>query len=37
MLLEKGGEIKGSILVIGCGTGESSLHFAGHGHEIYES
>jgi cyclopropane fatty-acyl-phospholipid synthase-like methyltransferase len=27
--LEKRGEIKGSILDIGCGTGENSLYFAG--------
>jgi 2-polyprenyl-3-methyl-5-hydroxy-6-metoxy-1,4-benzoquinol methylase len=34
VLLEKRGEIKGSILDIGCGTGENSLYFAGHGHEV---
>ena len=34
MLLEKRGEIKGSILDIGCGTGENSLYFANLGHQV---
>ena len=34
MRLEKRGEIKGSILDIGCGTEENSLFFANLGHEV---
>ena len=34
LLLEKRGEIKGSILDIGCGTGENSLYFANLGHQV---
>jgi len=33
--LEKGGEIRGSVLDIGCGTGEHALFFASEGHEVW--
>ena len=34
VFLEKRGEIKGSILDVGCGTGENSLYFANLEHEV---
>ncbi|HYB04446.1 MAG TPA: class I SAM-dependent methyltransferase [Nitrososphaerales archaeon] len=34
VLLEERGEVKGSILDMGCGTGENSLYFASRGHEV---
>src|SRR5881296_4444884 len=33
--LEAAGELKGSVLDIGCGTGENVLFLAGHGHEVW--
>jgi cyclopropane fatty-acyl-phospholipid synthase-like methyltransferase len=33
--LEQVGEIVGSVLDIGCGTGENALYFAEHGHEVW--
>jgi len=33
--LEAAGEIKGSVLDIGCGTGENALFLAGRGHEVW--
>ena len=33
--LEQAGEIVGSVLDIGCGTGENALYFAEHGHEVW--
>ncbi len=33
--LEKAGEIRGSVLDVGCGTGENALFFAGRGHEVW--
>jgi 2-polyprenyl-3-methyl-5-hydroxy-6-metoxy-1,4-benzoquinol methylase len=33
--LVRGGEITGSILDIGCGTGEHALFFAGEGYEVW--
>ncbi len=33
--LEEAGEIQGSILDIGCGTGENSLFLASRGHEVW--
>ena len=35
VLLVKRGEITGSVLDIGCGTGEHALFFAGEGHEVW--
>jgi cyclopropane fatty-acyl-phospholipid synthase-like methyltransferase len=32
--LERNGEIKGSIIDVGCGTGENSLFFASSGHDV---
>jgi len=32
--LEDSGEIKGSVLDVGCGTGEHALFFASHGHQV---
>jgi cyclopropane fatty-acyl-phospholipid synthase-like methyltransferase len=32
--LAKAGEIKGSVLDVGCGTGENALFLAGLGHEV---
>jgi len=34
VFLETRGEIKGSILDVGCGTGENSLYFANLGHQV---
>src|SRR5208337_53572 len=33
--LVRQGEITGSVLDIGCGTGEHTLFFAGEGHEVW--
>jgi len=33
--LEAAGELKGSVLDIGCGTGENALFLAGRGHEVW--
>jgi len=33
--LEQAGEIVGSVLDVGCGTGENALYLAGHGHEVW--
>ncbi len=33
--MEKAGEIQGSVLDIGCGTGENALFLAGLGHEVW--
>ena len=33
-ILEERGEITGSILDVGCGTGENSLYFARLGHKV---
>ncbi len=33
--LVKRGEIKGSVLDIGCGTGDNALFFASEGHEVW--
>jgi len=35
VLLVRRGEITGSVLDIGCGTGEHALFFAGEGHEVW--
>ncbi|MEN6518121.1 MAG: class I SAM-dependent methyltransferase [Methanospirillum sp.] len=33
--LEESGEISGSVLDVGCGTGENALYLAGRGHEVW--
>ncbi len=33
--LEEAGEIKGSVLDVGCGTGENALYLAARGHEVW--
>ncbi len=33
--LAEAGEIVGSVLDVGCGTGENSLYLAEHGHEVW--
>jgi cyclopropane fatty-acyl-phospholipid synthase-like methyltransferase len=33
--LEEGGEIVGSVLDVGCGTGENALFLASQGHEVW--
>jgi 2-polyprenyl-3-methyl-5-hydroxy-6-metoxy-1,4-benzoquinol methylase len=33
--LEQAGEIVGSVLDVGCGTGENALYLAGQGHEVW--
>ena len=33
--LEEAGEIQGSVLDIGCGTGENALYLAGLGHDVW--
>jgi cyclopropane fatty-acyl-phospholipid synthase-like methyltransferase len=33
--LEQAGEIVGSVLDVGCGTGETALYFAEYGHEVW--
>ncbi len=33
--LEEAGEIQGSVLDAGCGTGEHALYLASHGHEVW--
>jgi SAM-dependent methyltransferase len=33
--LDREGAIAGSVLDIGCGTGENSLYLAAHGHEVW--
>src|SRR5207245_6450136 len=33
--LEETGEIKGSVLDAGCGTGENALYLASRGHEVW--
>ena len=33
--LEQAGEIVGSVLDVGCGTGENALYLAAHGHEVW--
>ena len=35
VLLEQAGEIVGSVLDVGCGTGENALYLAEHGHEVW--
>jgi len=37
MQLEQEGEIVGSVLDVGCGTGENTLYLAEHGHEVWGS
>jgi SAM-dependent methyltransferase len=33
--LEQAGEIVGSVLDVGCGTGDNALYFAEHGHDVW--
>jgi 2-polyprenyl-3-methyl-5-hydroxy-6-metoxy-1,4-benzoquinol methylase len=33
--LEQAGEIVGSVLDVGCGTGENAIYLAEHGHEVW--
>ena len=33
--LEQAGEIVGSVLDVGCSTGENALYLAEHGHEVW--
>jgi SAM-dependent methyltransferase len=33
--LHEAGEVVGSVLDVGCGTGENALYFASHGHEVW--
>ena len=33
--LEQAGEIAGSVLDVGCGTGENALYLAEHGHDVW--
>jgi 2-polyprenyl-3-methyl-5-hydroxy-6-metoxy-1,4-benzoquinol methylase len=33
--LEQAGEIVGSVLDVGCGTGQNALFLAAHGHEVW--
>jgi len=33
--LEEAGEIRGSVLDVGCGTGENALYLASRGHEVW--
>ena len=33
--LEAAGEIRGSVLDVGCGTGENALHMAAKGHDVW--
>jgi len=33
--LEQAGEIVGSVLDVGCGTGENALYLAEHGHDVW--
>ena len=33
--LEEAGEIRGSVLDAGCGTGENALYLASRGHEVW--
>jgi cyclopropane fatty-acyl-phospholipid synthase-like methyltransferase len=35
MQLEEAGEIVGSVLDVGCGTGENALYLAARGHEVW--
>jgi len=35
MRLEQAGEIVGSVLDVGCGTGENALYLVEHGHEVW--
>ncbi|HXY88585.1 MAG TPA: class I SAM-dependent methyltransferase [Candidatus Acidoferrales bacterium] len=35
MQLEQEGEIVGSVLDVGCGTGENALYLAEHGHDVW--
>jgi cyclopropane fatty-acyl-phospholipid synthase-like methyltransferase len=33
--LEEGGEVRGRVLDVGCGTGENALYYASRGHETW--